>query len=195
MLTSTEQREYNRLYALIFPERIRQKKHKQYWRNPDKYRQRTREARRKNPEKIRASYRKWRLNHPYQAKLATQKWREKRKEHVRQTIKKWRKSHKKECLKHTKDWKYNNPEKVNACNALRRARKRHSIPPDVDLLAIKQIYVRAQWWRKRGFDVAVDHIFPLGFGWHEPDNLQIIYVSENHRKNCNPDYKPKIIFL
>ena len=48
---------------------------------------------------------------------------------------------------------------------------------------------------QRRFQVEVDHIFPVGFGWHEPKNLQIIYRSENAIKGTNPNYIPSVIFI
>ena len=78
--------------------------------------------------------------------------------------------------------------------ARRRAHKRHATLSGAQW-EINKIYVRAARWRKWGFDVEVDHIYPLGFGWHEPANLQIIYKFENRSKGANPDYIPEVIFV
>ncbi len=106
-------------------------------------------------------------------------------------------------------WRQRNPEKMadlkrrwnidhrglqRAQIVRRRARKRLASLPGSQW-QISEIYRRAEQWRKWGFDVQVDHIFPLGFGWHEPANLQIIYADENRAKHANIDFTPRIIFL
>ena len=93
-------------------------------------------------------------------------------------------------------WRKTDKGKLNDARHVRcrRARKRNALLPGSQW-EIDQIYSRRDYWRSNGCNVEVDHIFPLGFGWHEPANLQIIYANDNARKNCNPDYKPKIIFI
>lgn len=107
--------------------------------------------------------------------------------------KRYRKNPQKEILR-TRNWQRKNPDKQRAIENRRRARKRDALLPG-DQWEINAIYARAKWWRARGFNVEVDHIYPLGFGWHEPANLQIISKGENIRKHANPDYKLKRIFV
>jgi len=60
---------------------------------------------------------------------------------------------------------------------------------------IRKIYDRAAELRQ-WFDVEVDHIIPMAKGGaHTPENLQIIYAFENHRKRNSLTYKPKVIFI
>jgi hypothetical protein len=86
--------------------------------------------------------------------------------------------------------------KITKCAAWMRrwAHKRQAVLPGAQS-DITDVYARAAWWRTQGFDVEVDHIFPLGFGWHEPANLQIIYASDNRQKSYKPDYVPMVVFV
>jgi hypothetical protein len=63
-------------------------------------------------------------------------------------------------------------------------------------LKMRKIYERCQWWRQKGFDVVVDHKRPLAKGGkHHPNNLQIIYRSENQLKKDKLNFTPSVIFL
>lgn len=97
-------------------------------------------------------------------------------------------------LARTRAWQKRNPEKVRLnkviCSARRRARKRGA--------AIEQcrpIYLRAAWWRSVGFPVEVDHKVPLAKGGaHSPENLQIIYATDNVAKGVKLDFTPSVVF-
>jgi 5-methylcytosine-specific restriction endonuclease McrA len=61
--------------------------------------------------------------------------------------------------------------------------------------AIHKIYARATELRQ-WFDVVVDHIVPLSKGGlHLPENLQLIYRSENNRKHNSDSYQPTVVFI
>ncbi len=64
-----------------------------------------------------------------------------------------------------------------------------------DQRRVRAVYRRAAWWRSVGFPVVVDHIVPLSKGGaHSPENLQIIYGSENAKKGARLDYQPSVVF-
>ena len=121
------------------------------------------------------------------------RWRRANPKRHLQNVANWQTAHPEKARAAKRKWKQNNPARVNFHTAQRRARIKNATLPG-DQWEILQVYERAQWWCDRGFDVEVDHIYPPGFGWHEPANLQIIYARENQSKNANPDYKPSRIF-
>jgi len=94
----------------------------------------------------------------------------------------------------SRQWKLNNPDKVAAQTALRRARKLEATPKWADLQAIAEIYKRCSEISEQT-EIAhqVDHIIPLNgdlvCGLHVESNLQIITAEENNKKNnsFNPD--------
>lgn len=120
-------------------------------------------------------------------------WRKANPEKCRASGATWRRAHPEKHRVNSAMWRKTNPEKKCAQEVRRRARKRNALLPGPQW-EIDKIYIRRDQLRVRGLHVEVDHIYPLGFGWHEPANLQIILASENHRKQANPDYKPSKIF-
>ena len=93
--------------------------------------------------------------------------------------------------KHVLDWSRNNPGKVNAQTAKRRAIKKLATPKWLtkdDLAAIGEFYIIAKdlaWLSEERLEV--DHIIPLVSdivsGLHVPWNLQILPKSLNVRKS------------
>jgi hypothetical protein len=67
----------------------------------------------------------------------------------------WHATHKGHANARTKAWKANNPEKVRAYDALRRALKSRACPAWADLKAIEEIYASCPE------DHHIDHISPL----------------------------------
>jgi 5-methylcytosine-specific restriction endonuclease McrA len=108
---------------------------------------------------------------------AVSRWAQKNREKVRRTHRRWEKR---------------NPQKCCAQAAIRRARKRGGgVGNRKDITAV---YSRCQELRQ-WFDVVVDHIVPLAKGGaHSPENLQIIYRSENQLKGARLDYVPVVVF-
>lgn len=85
-------------------------------------------------------------------------------------------------------WKRENPEKVLAADAKRRADKIQRTPPWADLAALEAVYwVRDQLQAEHGKLYDVDHVIPLRgkrvSGLHVHYNLQIIPESANARKH------------
>jgi hypothetical protein len=116
------------------------------------------------------------------------------KDRAQKRSKLWAKNHRDKVYACCKRWRKNHAPENAAREARRYARKRNSVLPG-DQWEITEVYARAAWWRKQGFIVEVDHIYPVGFGWHEPSNLQIIYKSENAAKGARCDYIPQVIFV
>jgi 5-methylcytosine-specific restriction endonuclease McrA len=130
----------------------------------------------RDPEKNKAKANQWRLYHPERAIEIQREGRARNLDFYR--------------ARH-REWKANNPEKVNAANAKRRADRFHATPAWVDLNAIKQVYLN----RPEGMQV--DHIVPLKSavvcGLHVPWNLQYLTPEENNRKHNN--FEPQFLFL
>ena len=88
-----------------------------------------------------------------------------------------------------------NPEKANAINASRRARKKQAQPAwltEEHINQIKAIYKHSKHMKKRtGIKHHVDHIVPLKgknvCGLHVPWNLQVIPAKHNYEKNNHFD--------
>lgn len=87
-----------------------------------------------------------------------------------------------------RQWKLDNPERVLAQLAYRRARKLQATPKWADKEAIIAIYKECvKISNETGIPHQVDHIIPLNgvlvSGLHVESNLQIITAEENNKKN------------
>lgn len=87
-----------------------------------------------------------------------------------------------------RQWKLDNPERVLAQLAYRRARKLQATPKWADKAAILAIYKECvKITKETGIPHQVDHIIPLNgvlvSGLHVESNLQIITAEENNKKN------------
>jgi hypothetical protein len=94
----------------------------------------------------------------------------------------------KKNIERTGKWKKENPAKVNAKTAERRAMQLRATPSWADLAAIQIEYELAAWCSKTmGEPYHVDHIIPLQgklvSGLHVHTNLRVIRASENIAKN------------
>jgi hypothetical protein len=170
-------REYERLRRLAFPAWF--KEHRKHWKRIPL------------TAHVIAYRKQWAKNNPEKRKKYWQKDNAKpeRKNYQR----KWHHANRTRRRIRARELRLANPAAAKAKCARRRAR-RHAATLPGDQTEITQIYQRAEIWRGWGFDVEVDHIYPCGFGWHEPSNLQVIYKLDNRRKQANPDYKPSKIF-
>jgi len=95
----------------------------------------------------------------------------------------------------TRRWQVNNPEKTRAlkrpASANRRASQlKRTLPwlTDADFARIKVKHAEAAWMTKHtGIRHAVDHVYPLQgklvSGLHVPQNMRVIPMRENSRKN------------
>ena len=115
------------------------------------------------------------------------KWEERNKDKVRAWAASWRERNPEQISTSFKSWAAKNNAKLNANRSKRRAAKLKACPAWSDKAAIEIIYRAAEVIRTSGFDVHVDHIFPLQgnsvCGLHVHNNLQIIPASENIRKH------------
>lgn len=138
-----------------------------------------REYREKNPHIVAASKRRWfRLN----------------KEKANETSRKWRERQAKDGVSpsYTAKVRERNPElyaRLMAKWAKRRADRLRATPCWFDSTKVIEIYRQAGRMRKAGFDVHVDHIYPLRgqhvCGLHVHQNLRIIPASENISKGAS----------
>ena len=171
-------REHLRMMRLAFPEQQRVRA-RTWWRlNPKKIRTYRQNYRREHALVILAGNRRWRQANPEKVRAGQRTWRQANPEKVRGYGEKHRRA---------------NLAKFSAKEARRRARKRHALVPGPQW-EIAAIYKRRDALIAQGIDVEVDHIYPMGFGWHEPANLQILSASENSQKCCHFDFKPVRIF-
>ena len=91
----------------------------------------------------------------------------------------------------TKEYRRNNRGKRAAAKAKYRARKMRATPSWVNAKKIETIYINADFLRKSGVDVQVDHAIPLQgklvSGLHVESNLKIISAHENRVKHNSYD--------
>ncbi len=88
----------------------------------------------------------------------------------------------------------NNPDKINAKKAMRRARELGATignKKDIDA-----VYARARELQKRGWrEIHVHHKIPLvPNGAHSADNLQILTGFDHRAIHSNPSHKPIVVF-
>lgn len=85
-----------------------------------------------------------------------------------------------------KKYRAENPDKVAASTATKRAREKNA---QVDLSQLDKAIVRLiyEHRKKKGRDWEVDHIVPLALGGtHEPANLRVITRAKNQLKKAKP---------
>lgn len=150
----------------------------------------------KNPEDKKAYNNAWAKANREKCNAAQLKWNQKNRDKLHAIHRAYRERHPEKRAAMEKSWRDRNREKVlewkRKYSAMRRARLR--LATIGDLTAIAKVYERAEHLRQ-WFDVCVDHIWPLAKGGtHSPDNLQIIYRSENNHKRAQWGYEPKVIF-
>ena len=133
--------------------------------------------------------REWRLNNKERNKVAEERSRDKRKDKIRLAATRWGELNKDRKLQSTKRWQKQNPGKVNAITAKRRAAKLRATPKwltSQQLTEISEFYILAkelQWLSDPTSPLQVDHIIPLQgknvSGLHVPWNLQILPKKAN----------------
>ena len=126
----------------------------------------------KNREHIRAIKNAWNAKNRDQQKVRSSRWYAANKDKANEAHKRW-------ALR--------NPGKINSLAAKRRADELLRTPVWAEHDVIDAIYERARLMREAGFDVHVDHFYPLRgelvSGLHVAGNLQIIDGRENQRKS------------
>lgn len=161
-----------------------------------------REYRRRNRKKFHTAQLKYRETHRKQARQRTAQWvvdnperkRENDKRYYEQNrerelakSKKRHKKNRKANCERSKQWRLDNPNRVAAQTAARRAVKKQAIPVWADTKQIETFYAEAKrLTEETGVSHQVDHIVPLNndmvCGLHCEDNLRIITAEENNTK-------------
>lgn len=147
---------------------------KEYYANhKEERREYNKEYRVNRKEEIAEYGREYRVNH--KEKIA--EYRVNHKEEIAE----YHANHKEEKAENNREYRKNNPGKIRASNANRRAAKKQRIPFWADLDAIKEFYEQCP----DGYHV--DHVIPLQgelvSGLHVAENLQYLTPSENSRKH------------
>lgn len=136
-------------------------------RNIDAVRQRARDYAAQNAEAARARVKAWALANPEKVKEQQRNGYLKNEAKRRQAL---------------RDWKKENPDKVAANGAYRRAKQLKATPSWCNRAEILTIYRKA-----KELGMHVDHIIPLRSkyvcGLHIPANLQLLTPQENFKKN------------
>lgn len=129
-------------------------------------RQRNTERKQRNPEHTAALLVNWKRAHPEKVKA------HKHTDYLRHTDR---------INRHTKQWRADNPGKLNATTARRRAQLLRATPPWANFEIIRGLYVLG---RKLGQEV--DHVVPLRSklvcGLHCEANLQLLPLRANRSK-------------
>jgi len=140
-----------------------------------------------NPEKVNAQKRAWRNANIEKARalnLANQKLH---RDSANARNRKWLAANREQSNAASRSWAVRNPDKVAARMAKRRSSRLHQTPKWADLQAIAIIYRAASVIRTTGFNVHVDHVFPLQGksvrGLHVHNNLQIMRANANQSKS------------
>lgn len=131
----------------------------------------------KNLEKVRAS----KIAYDRRNSEKIKQWRDENSEKLKEYWAEYGKRYRKE-------FKAETAEKTRRQQAARR----NAVPNWFDREKAQEIYTKAQELRNSGFDVEVDHIFPIlgktvcGLHWH--GNLQILSKSKNRSKSNSIDH-------
>lgn len=145
--------------------------------------ERQRTYRQRHPEKVKAAQKAWREKNKQYDQARKEKWREQNPEYGKQWI-----ADNENRMQHLrKAWKENNPHRLLARDARRRATKKNATPLWADHERIVQVYADAKSLSDDlGVQFEVDHIVPLQgklvCGLHWEGNLQIIPANDNRRK-------------
>lgn len=101
-------------------------------------------------------------------------------------IKKYREVRKEHIAIQKRLWQQNNPSKMKASNARRRAAKIQASPTWADQESVIGMYQLALLFNSTGINLHVDHIVPLNSdlvcGLHCESNLQLLPASDNISK-------------
>jgi hypothetical protein len=132
--------------------------------------------------------REWDQNNIDKTRKMTKRWQQLNRERMREAQNRWNLNHPDRRRKMNERWAKENPGKVTAITAKRRAVKKKALAAWANADTIKKIYDKAKYLSKTtGIPHEVDHIYPLQSkymcGLHVENNLQILTKSENSSKN------------
>jgi hypothetical protein len=133
---------------------------------------------------------KWHEHNKEKTKILKHEWHLKNAEYKRNKTKEYYKNYTEKAISSIKKWKQNNPGKVSAIEANRRANFLLRTPKWLTHEQLEQIYIKyslAEWCSNVMHEkYHVDHIVPLQgkcvSGLHVPWNLQVIRAKENLSK-------------
>jgi HNH endonuclease len=158
----------------------------------ERHRESQRKYRLANPEKCRAACHRWSAVNKKRKSESNRLWRMTHRIRKRTNARRWYLANKERLREYSKTYRIRNIAMRRVWNSARKARIRAAVIGSNE--AILAIYKRCHELR-RWFNVEVDHIIPLMHGGtHSPDNLQIIYASDNARKHVSLNYIPKVVF-
>lgn len=138
-------------------------------------------------ETVKERSRLWRDQNPEQKQRNDKRrYRENKELYSKQAKARHQKNGEANCQR-AKKWREDNPARVAANIAKRRAAKKQAIPKWADMSAIRKFYEEAQRITERtGIPHQVDHIYPLSSkvmcGLHVENNLQVITAEKNNAK-------------
>jgi hypothetical protein len=162
-----------------------------------------REYRKRNREQFKAVQQKYRETHKEQAKQRTAQWiadnperkqaldkqyyQQNRERELSNSKKRHQKNREANCER-SKKWREDNPARVAANIAKRRANEKQATPGWANMTIIQSLYEEARSITETsGVAHQVDHIVPLNSevvcGLHCEANLRIIPADENNAKN------------
>ena len=146
-----------------------------------------------NKEKIKNQRKAYREANKEKIKAKGKAYCEANKEILKATRKKYYEANKERLRLKQEAWRKNNPAKVRATDAKRRALEMNQyekLSAD-DKFVIEECYELMRLrTTKMGFAWHVDHIIPLSKGGlHKPTNLQVVPATWNLRKNNNHQEK------
>jgi hypothetical protein len=129
----------------------------------------------------------WQHANPEKRREIANRWAANNREHNTASALRWQRANPERACEKSRRWARANRGKATAMGAVRRARKRLSVPPWLSAEhreAIAALYTQAQTERK-----TVDHIIPIAGcrvcgaqGLHVPWNMQLLTKAENSSK-------------
>lgn len=158
-----------------------------YLKNRDAVLQRGRDRYDRNRDAMLRYSRAYRAANRDKCVSATALWHSKNKDRHNAVSREWNARNRDRCNSNVSRWAKNNPAKICAKRAVRRARVIKAMPSWVDRDAMGEIYTAAAHISDMsGRPHHVDHIYPLVHakfsGLHVPWNLQVLTASENMSK-------------
>lgn len=159
--------------------RKRSRSNKAAWvaKNPERDAAHQKKYRRLNKSKLAESVANWQSRNPAKKEAGRRRWRERNRSTYLTT-----------CAESGRKWRINNPGRVNARTARRRAMLIQASVAWADNAAIQALYESAaRLTRETGTPFQVDHFVPLQSpfvcGLHNEFNLRVITAVENQRKH------------
>lgn len=173
---------YRREYYKKHAEEIKAKVRAWNAANPERKRETGKAYRKDNKDILVSKKREYQKKNMARHIEIANRWRATNTEKAKATEQRYRDENRDACNARIRKWKKQNKDKVTFHAATRKATLLKAIPKWSDQKKVRQIYKTAH---DRG--LTVDHIVPLisdrVCGFHCEDNLQLLTINENSRKN------------